>query len=78
LNVAASRIDKHQVVVGLALQSAGQAQLGLVRAGLQGQLVAPFGRLLTASGNLAELAAATAVDQFLTQQLFSPTINITP
>jgi hypothetical protein len=37
-----------------------------------------FGRLLKASGNPAELAAATAVDQFLTRQVFSPTINITP
>jgi hypothetical protein len=84
LNVAASRTDKHQVIVGLALAAAAQAQLGPVRAGLlQGQLVAPmqtalFGRLLKASGNPAELAAATAVDQFLTRQVFSPTINITP
>ncbi|MFO1125351.1 MAG: hypothetical protein U1E25_08800 [Methylocystis sp.] len=37
-----------------------------------------FGRLLTASGTPAEIAAAEAVDQFLTQRLFSPTININP
>jgi hypothetical protein len=67
----ASRTDKHLVVVGLALEKAAQAQLGLARNEL-------FGRLLTASGNRAELGAATAVDQFLTQRLFSPTINITP
>ncbi len=80
LNVAASRTDKHQVIVGLALAAAAQAQLA---APAQTSFV---GRLLTASGNPAEgvaatpaeRAAATAVDQFLTQQLFSPTINITP
>jgi hypothetical protein len=76
LDLTSSRTDKHQVVIGLALQSAVKAQLGPVRAGLQGQLVAPFGRLLTASGNPAEQAAATAVNQFLTQKLFSPTINV--
>lgn len=84
LAAEATRTDKHQVVVGLALAEAAQAQLGPVRAGLQGQLVAPmqtslFGRLLTANGKQpGERAAATAVDQFLTQQLFSPTIKITP
>lgn len=83
LNVAARRRDKHQVIVGLALAAAAQAQLGSIREGLRGQLVAPvqpalFGRLLTASGTPAELAAANAVDQLLTQQLFSPTITITP
>jgi hypothetical protein len=83
LNVAALRRDKHQVIIGLALAAAAQAQLGSIRAGLRGQLVAPvqpalFGRLLTASGTPAELAAANAVDQVLTQQLFSPTITITP
>ncbi|MBG0794455.1 hypothetical protein IYY11_13940 [Methylocystis sp. H62] len=35
-----------------------------------------FGRLLTATGTPAEVAAAQAVDQFLTQRLFSPVINI--
>jgi len=83
LNVAARRTDKHQVIVGLALAAAAQAQLGSIREGLRGRLVAPvppalFGRLLTASGTPAELAAANAVDQVLTQQLFSPTITITP
>lgn len=37
-----------------------------------------FGRFLTASGSPAEVAAAQAVDQFLTQRLFSPVININP
>jgi hypothetical protein len=80
LAAAVSRTDKHQVVVGLALEKAAQAQLEPARAGLQAQLVPLHGELflLTASGNRAEIRAATAVDQFLTQRLFSPTINITP
>ena len=83
VDIAASRKDIHQVVIGLALQSAWQAQLTLARENVRmlgipagGATVA--GRLLTASGNAAELAAAAAVDQYLTQKLFSPTINITP
>jgi hypothetical protein len=39
---------------------------------------AMFGRLLTASGSRSEIAAAEAVDQYLTQRLFSPTINFNP
>lgn len=41
LNVAASRRDKHQVIIGLALAVAAQAQLGSIREGLRGQRVAP-------------------------------------
>jgi hypothetical protein len=83
VDLAASRTDLHQVVVGLALATAGQAQLGSLRqayfgsyAAAPGALVAP---LLTASpATRSENIAATAVNQFLTQQLFSPTINLTP
>jgi hypothetical protein len=83
VDLAASRTDLHQVVVGLALAPAGQAQLGSLRqayfgsyAAAPGALVAP---LLTASpATRSENAAATAVNQFLTQQLFSPTINLPP
>jgi hypothetical protein len=83
VDLAASRTDLHQVVVGLALAPTGQAQLVSLRqayfgpyAAAPGALVAP---LLTASpATRSENAAATAVNQFLTQQLFSPTINLPP
>ena len=83
VDFAASRMDLHQVVVGLALAPTGQAQLVSLRqayfgsyAAAPGALVAP---LLTASpATRSENAAATAVNQFLTQQLFSPTINLPP
>jgi hypothetical protein len=82
LDLAASRIDKHQVVIGLALDVRQQQLLGAERATLEGPRItaqAPFyGGLLTASGNRAERIAANAVNQYLTQKLFSPTINITP
>jgi hypothetical protein len=85
VDLAASRTDKHQVVVGLALAPAAQARLGMIReayfapsfgAGAGAPLVAP---LLTASPlTRSEAIAAAAVNQFLTQQLFSPTINLPP
>lgn len=83
VDLKAGRTDKHQVVVGLAIDTAAQPQLGLLREEFLAQPAAPkkgelFLGLLTASGNRAELAAATAVNQYLTQKLFSPTINVTP
>jgi hypothetical protein len=83
VDLNAKRVDQHQVVVGLAIDTAAQPQLGLLREEFLGQTAAPkknelFLGLLTARGNRAELAAATAVNQYLTQKLFSPTINITP
>ena len=83
VDLAASRIDKHQVVVGLALASAGHVQLGAIRdayfgaySAAPGSFVAP---LLTASpATRSETVAATAVNQFLTERLFSPTINLPP
>jgi hypothetical protein len=64
-----SRKDLHKVVVGLALSKASQGQLPSVRG-------AQFGTLLTASGGAAERTAAIAVDQYLTQKLFNPTIVV--
>ena len=84
VDFAASRTDNHQVVVGLALAPAGQAQLGSLREAYFGSYVAAPGAtlvapLLTASPTTrSENIAATAVNQFLTQQLFSPTINLPP
>lgn len=82
LDLAASRVDKHQVVIGLALDSKQQQLLGAERVTLEGPQVTTqtpfFGGLLTASGNRAEKIAANAVNQYLTQKLFSPTINISP
>jgi hypothetical protein len=84
VDFAASRTDNHQVVVGLALAPTGQGQLGSLRAAYFGSYVAAPGAtlvapLLTASpATRSENIAATAVNQFLTQQLFSPTINLPP
>ena len=86
VNFAASRIDKHQVVVGLALAVKAQKPLGVIRnayfaptftsPAAGAPLVAP---LLTASPLTGSEAIATAaVNQYLTQQLFSPTINLPP
>lgn len=71
LSTVASRKDIHRVVIGLALDNAVEAQVAPVRNAL-------FGRLLTATGRRSELAAANAVDQFLTQSLFSPSIVVNP
>lgn len=93
LTAEVKRTDIHEVTVGLALNSAALSQLGPYRDFLFSRGVsrgeaqpmrseqprgALFGRLLTASGTPAEIAASEAVDQFLTQRLFSPTININP
>jgi hypothetical protein len=83
VDLVASRTDLHQVVVGLALVPTGQAQLGSLRQAYFGSYLAAPGALvaplLTASpATRSETTAATAVNQFLTQQLFSPTINLLP
>lgn len=70
LNATASRKDAHSVVVGLALDEADVGRAGEVKDRL-------VGSLLTASAdNRAERVAATAVDQFLAQNLFRPTIVV--
>ena len=84
VDLAASRTDLHQVVVGLALAPTGHARLGSLRQAYFGSYAAAPGAtlvapLLTASpATRSENIAATAVNQFLTQQLFSPTINLPP
>jgi hypothetical protein len=69
LGVAASRTDTHQLTVGLYLDTTGAKEIGGVRTAL-------FGGLITASGGSAERGAAAAVEQFLQQKLFKPTIVI--
>jgi hypothetical protein len=65
--VSASRTDTHQLTVGLYLDKAGAAEIGNLRGAI-------FGDLITASGGRAEQGAAKAVEQFLQQKLFKPTI----
>jgi hypothetical protein len=65
----ASRKDTHQLTVGLYLDKTGLKEIGDVR-------TAVFGGLITASGGTAERGAARAVEQFLQQKLFKPTIVI--
>jgi hypothetical protein len=67
----AVRKDVHKVTVGLAVVGAGLRQVGPVRSRL-------FAPLLTASGGAAEQAAAEAVNQVLTLQVFRPTIVVSP
>jgi hypothetical protein len=67
--VSASRTDTHQLTVGLYIDTTGLAEVKGVRATL-------FGPLITTSGGRAEQGAAHAVEQFLQQKLFKPTIVI--
>jgi hypothetical protein len=70
--LSASRMDTHILTVGLYLDSAGVQQIAGVR-------MAVFaGRLITASGGHAEKGAAHAVEQYLEQKLFKPTIVVHP
>jgi hypothetical protein len=73
----AARTDTHTVTIGLALQD--KASLAQV-AGLRSEIFAPgpLGPLLfpPKSASAAETAAAIAVNQVLTQQVFKPVINI--
>ena len=66
-------MDDHKVTVGLALGNVGAAQVGPVTSSL-------FGPLLTVSRGASgpEQAAAEAVNQALTQQVFKPTIVVSP
>lgn len=65
-----TRKDVHKVTVGLAIDQGSAKQVAPLRATV-------FGPLLTASGGRTELAAAGAVNQFLTSRLFS-NVKITP
>jgi hypothetical protein len=66
-----ARKDVHKVTVGLAVAGPGLKEIGQVRSRL-------FAPLLTASGGSTEKAAAEAVNQALTLQLFKPTIVVSP
>jgi len=71
LTLSASRKDTHQVTIGLFLDKTGAEGIGGVRD------VIFRGGLLTASGGRAAQGAAQAVEQFLQQKIFKPTIVIT-
>jgi hypothetical protein len=77
----ASRQDNHKVTVGLAIDKDVASQVDPLRGTLFG--AAPiggtlFGPLLTAKGSRSELIAAQAVNQALTNRLFTRTIIVTP
>jgi hypothetical protein len=71
VGIVATRKDDHKVTVGLAIPSADVGAIAGIRSTL-------FGPLLTAQGGRAEQAAANAVNQVLTQQVFQPTIVVVP
>jgi hypothetical protein len=85
VGLTASRKDTHQLTVGLYLdQDAAKEIVADRNAIFDGRRVKDtsvarsplFGTLITASGSRAELGAAMAVEQFLTQKLFKPTIVV--
>jgi hypothetical protein len=83
LGLTVSRKDTHQLTVGLYLDKDGAKEIGSARKAIfdrpriketavAGRTV--FRSLLTASGGRAEQGAAMAVEQFLAQKIFKPTI----
>jgi hypothetical protein len=89
LGLTASRTDTHTLTVGLYLAAPGVTVINEARPSIfPGIFVPPavppqepvttFGSLLTASGGTAEQGAAKAVEQFLTQRLFQPTLVVSP
>jgi len=70
IGVTLSRKDTHQLTVGLYLDTTATKQIAGIRTGLFS------GGLITASGGRAEQGAAHAVEQFLAQKIFKPTIVI--
>ena len=83
LGLTVSRKDTHQLTVGLYLDKDAAKEVGTARKGIfdrpridetavAGRTV--FRGLLTASGGRAEQGAAIAVEQFLAQKIFKPTI----
>lgn len=71
LSGTVTRQDVHKVTVGLAIPEASVSQLGPLQTSL-------FHPLLTASGGRSEQAAAEAVNQVLTLQIFQPNIVVAP
>jgi hypothetical protein len=85
LGLTASRKDTHQLTVGLYLDTDAAKEIVADRNAIFDErrvretsvARSPvFGNLITASGSRAELGAAKAVEQFLTQKLFKPTIIV--
>lgn len=73
----ATRQDVHTVTVGLAIDTSSVAQVTAFRSAVFAP--GPFGPLLSATPTTnSQAAAVAAVNQVLTQQLFKPTITVTP
>lgn len=73
LGVSATRRDTHKLTMGLYLDQGGTTEVKNVRTALFDGF---SGFLITAKGGRAELGAARAVEQFLQQKIFRPTIVI--
>ncbi|WP_194479556.1 hypothetical protein [Bradyrhizobium sp. CCBAU 53338] len=73
LGVSAMRKDTHKLTMGLYLDQGGAKEVRNVRTALFDGFA---GNLITATGGRAELGAARAVEQFLQQKIFKPTIVI--
>jgi hypothetical protein len=73
LGVSAMRRDTHRLTMGLYLDQGGAKEVRNVRTALFDGF---SGNLITATGGRAELGAARAVEQFLQQKIFKPTIVI--
>lgn len=71
LGVSATRRDTHKLTMGLFLDTAGATEVKNLRSALFDGFT---GNLITATGGRAELGAAKAVEQFLQQKIFRPTI----
>lgn len=77
VGLTATRQDVHTVTVGLAIADKSVGQLTAFRAAVFSP--GPLGTLLSASpATSSEAAAALAVNQVLTQQVFKATITLTP
>lgn len=76
VGVKVSRQDTHTLTIGLAIADKNSiTQVDSIRAGIFPQ--GPLGQLVSASYTSGpELAAVTAVNQVLTQQLFKTVINV--
>jgi hypothetical protein len=75
LGVTATRQDVHTVTVGLAIAANSVSQVAAFRTALFAP--GPLGALLSAQPtSTSEAAAAVAVNQVLTQQLFKQTITV--
>jgi len=70
--VSASRKDTHKLTMGLYLDTPGATEAKNLRNALFDGLI--VGNLITASGGKAERGAAKAVEQFLQQKIFRPTV----